>query len=122
MARLNAITWPAIRDLVAVRIRDLATSARAAIVLENALLYETGSDAHCDAVWCVTVSEGVAIDRVAQRDAGLPVEEARRRVESQREAGSIAKTKAQLIICNDADQAELEKQIHAAWKDLAVGK
>lgn len=65
LAKLNAIVHPAVRQDLK---RFVNLSQKPYIVAENAILFESGFDALCDFIVCVTAPLEVRVDRVMKRD------------------------------------------------------
>ncbi len=77
--RLEEILHP----MIIGRMRRETEDADAALVAWDVpLLYETGMDAQCNEVWCVSVPPGMQIRRIMRRD-GLSRTQAAQRVQSQ---------------------------------------
>jgi dephospho-CoA kinase len=68
LRRLEAIVHPAVRPRIEARLRDAATAAAPAVVIEAIKLVEGGLAALCDEVWLVTCPPGEQRERVAERD------------------------------------------------------
>lgn len=111
LAELNRITH---RHILAEteRIAGEYLAAGADIVLIDApVLFESGFDARCEAVICVTAPEDVRIARIMKRD-GIDREAAEKRLRSQMSAETL-KEKADYVIENDADRPTLYARVDA---------
>ena len=84
-ARLNAITHPVIMAEAAGRIAGAKKSGARAVVLDAALLFESGADRLCDATVAVTAPDASRLKRIMARD-GITEELARERMKNQHEA------------------------------------
>ena len=62
--------------------RETENADAALVAWDVPLLYETGMDAQCDEVWCVSVPPGMQVRRVMRRD-GLSRTQAVQRMQSQ---------------------------------------
>ena len=86
-------------------------------MLEAAVLLEAGWEDIADEIWVVVVDPEVAIERAMKRDgANRAAIEAR--INSQLSNEQRA-TKADLVIDNSKNETILERQVEAAWKQLA---
>lgn len=83
--RLNAITHPAIMADAAERIAAARRSEAKAVVLDAALLFESGADRLCDTTVAVTAPEASRLRRIMARD-GITEELARERMKNQHDA------------------------------------
>lgn len=81
-ARLNAITHPAILAESSRRIAEARKSGVKAVVLDAALLFESGADRLCDTTVAVTAPDEVRLKRIMARD-GIPEDLARARMKNQ---------------------------------------
>lgn len=97
--------------------RHRAGSGRALLVLDVALLIETGLDRSCDALWYVEAPDEVRAERAGRR--GLTLDQIRRR-ESYQTATARKRARADLVIRNDVDDAELDRQILAGLETLGI--
>ena len=84
------------------------------IVIDAALLLETGLARLVDEIWLVDVPEELQIKRLRERD-GLTEEEARRRLQAQMPLAEKRKY-ADRIIDNSGQIEETRKQIEKLWK------
>jgi dephospho-CoA kinase len=108
--QLDAIVHPEVfRDLER-RLNGLAKARRRPyVVIEAALVYESGFDKGLDRVVVVTADEESRIVRVMQRD-GCSREEVLRRINSQMPAGQKA-SKGDYIIVNEQNSTLLESKV-----------
>jgi dephospho-CoA kinase len=82
--RLNEITHPVIVKLVSKQIDYYKNSDAKAIIIDAALLFESGADAICDTVIAVTAPLDIRIQRIINRDSITP-EFAKARIGAQHE-------------------------------------
>jgi dephospho-CoA kinase len=115
-SRLNRITHPAIRERTIAAMK--AQPASALVVVVVPLLFQTGFEAYCDRVVSVVAPRTQRIERVMRRDgvSGAQVEE---RMSAQLSDEEYEK-RADLVIHNDGDIAELERASDKVWADLAL--
>jgi dephospho-CoA kinase len=88
------------------------------LVLDVALLIEVGLDRHCDALWFVDVPDALRTERAGRR--GLTFEQLQRR-EAFQSPMDRKRARADLVIRNDVDDAELDRQIIAGLESLGLG-
>ena len=86
-------------------------------VLEAAVLLEAGWETSVDEVWVVLVDRKTAIERTMARD-GLDSEAVERRIDSQL-SNDERVGKADVVIDNSNDLANLTAQLDAEWKRIA---
>ncbi len=96
--RLNAIVHPAVRfDIV-----HWAKKQEAAVVfVESAILFESGFDALCQAIICITAPEEIRIQRAMQRDKATREQIARRIANQMPDEARIQQS--DLVITNDGN-------------------
>ncbi len=83
-ARLNEITHPKIMDEVLSRIEQEQKKDAKAIVLDAALLFESGGERNCDTTIAVVAPKELRLSRVIQRDR-IPEELVRARIGAQQD-------------------------------------
>lgn len=105
---MNGIVHPAVKEYLADFI-NMRRELPGTILLENAILYETGCDVFCDEVWYVSVPEEIRIRRLME-DRGYNEEKSRAIIASQ-QPESFFQKKADRIIDNAGDRADLEKEL-----------
>jgi len=115
LAELNAIIHPLVRKEVARRLLDAArTRPDATIVIEAALMTETGWTGGAGVLWVVITDPEIATRRLV-RNRGMSDAEARVRIAAQ--ATNEARRKnATVVIENDGTLAELEAAVDRAWR------
>lgn len=115
VGRLNALTHPAILAEMA---RRAEASGEAVAVFMAPLLFEAGGEGLVDEVWVVTADEGERVRRILARD-GLSETEARARIAAQ-VAPAQARARADVVIENDGDLVETERQVDEAWQAVVA--
>jgi dephospho-CoA kinase len=97
LKKLNALVHPR----VAVRFEEWKNRQHApAVIREAAILYESGSDAGCDAVIVVTAPEELRIKRVMQRN-GISEAEVRARMARQWPESTLVECADEVIVNDD---------------------
>lgn len=109
--RLNRIVHPAILREVRRRLRR----ARGCVVLDAALLFETGADALCDRIVFVRAPRGLRARRAASR--GWAPEELRRRERFQWPVAYKSR-KADYVIDNAGPRSRTERQARRIYEEL----
>jgi dephospho-CoA kinase len=119
LAELNAIIHPLVRKEVARRLLEAAQRRpEATIVIEAALMTETGWTGGAGALWVVLAEPEVALQRLV-RDRGMSEAEARLRIGAQ--ATNEARRKhATIVIENNGTLEELESAVDQAWRTLST--
>lgn len=109
---LNTITHPAIKKLIV----DEINAHTGIIVLECALLYESGFDSLVNETWLVCTKNSIRESRIMKRD-NLSIEAVRARIASQSEYMDAFKN-ADVIITNNGSTADLEKHLELEYRML----
>jgi dephospho-CoA kinase len=110
---LEAITHPLIQQAIAQRIQDRAMSGDPALVVEAALLVETGSWRLYDQLWVVRASRQTQIERLSDRKQ-CTAEVAAQWVDSQLPVEEKVRV-AHVVFDNDGTREALAAQVQAAW-------
>ena len=111
LRELEAILNPGVRQAIEQRI---ATSDRPVVVLDAIRLVEAGLAQRCDAVWVVTCTPDLQLQRL-QASRGMTAEQAQLRIQSQRpQAEKVAH--ATSVIDNTGDTAALAVEVERAWQ------
>lgn len=108
-ARLNAITHPEIIRRMQAQLDAFETAGEKVALIDAPLLFEAGLDSLCDLTVAVLADEEVRLARIMARD-GVDREAALRRMAVQPKA-AFYRSRANDILCNDGDAAELDQQI-----------
>ncbi len=114
--RLEAIVHPRIQAEVKARTEALARDGVPRVVYEAALIVENDLDASMDALIVVSVPEALQVARLATRD-GLSEAEARARIAAQAPL-SKKLARADYVIENTGDLAELRRQVDHVWAEI----
>jgi dephospho-CoA kinase len=117
LADLNGIVHPLVRAEVASRIAEIvADDPGAVIVIEAALMTETGWSGGAGRLWAVIADPEVVAERlVTQR--GMDEDEVVRRMAAQSD-NDTRRRLATRVIENNGSLMDLEAEVQAAWSDL----
>jgi len=116
-ARINAIVHPFVLEAMEKEIQRAKRSASAPIIIvEAALIYESGADRLLDYVIVVDAEEERRIKRVMERD-GVSRSEVLERMHAQMPARDAA-GRADFVIANNADRGALEEQCRFLYRLL----
>lgn len=119
VARLNAITHPLIGEEMFQRMegfrRDKGEGA--IVILDAALLIESGARDMLDILVVVAADPRVQIERL-ERDRDMPGDEARRRISSQLDLEEKL-AHADYVISNESSLQDLEKKVDEMWSDIS---
>jgi dephospho-CoA kinase len=115
---LEAILHPLIFDGLRARLATLAEQGHAAAVVEAALMVETGSYRHYDALWVVSAAPEVQIQRVVARDHQTPEDAAK--VLAAQLPMADKEALATVVIRNDSSLASLSAAVDEAWRQTRV--
>ena len=117
-ARLEVIVHPLVTEAIALRLEEIRERDTAAIVIvDAALLVETGLDRQFDRLVVVTCSEQSQVERLAD-SRGLDRDEALRRVHAQAPAAEKA-AHAHYTIDNDGSLDRTRDQVEEVYRSLA---
>ena len=116
--RLNELTHPAIRAETLARIAAAPQGALVAVVVP--LLFESGFDAHCDAVISVVADPALRAQRAVARDVAAR-EDIAARMNAQL-TDQEYEQRATHVIRNDGDPAQLELEVDSVWRSLVSGR
>ncbi len=114
--KLNAIVWPAIKQLARERIEALRGESVPIVVLEAAVLIEAEWFDLADEVWLVVVSPDTARRRMMERN-GLSDEEANKRIAAQL-TNEQRRPHAQVVVENNGSLDDLRRAVDEAWSKL----
>jgi dephospho-CoA kinase len=114
--RLNAITHPPMRRLMAERLDDLRRQGARVAVLEAAILIESDWVDLADEVWVTLVGPAEAAQRLMAR-SGLSREEAEARIASQL-PNQERLEHADVVIDTDCSLAEVARRVDELWDGL----
>ena len=112
--RLNELTHPEILKRVLARVGQYPPSAVVVVVVP--LLFESGFDRNCQTVVAVVAPEEVRMRRVMVRD-GSSRADVRARMQAQLPDAEYEK-RANLVVRNDGDEADLGREVDAAWSAI----
>lgn len=119
LEQLNAIVHPAVFEGVEREILALPPENRYPyVVIEAALIFETGYDTRMDFTIVVEAAESLRLGRIMDRD-GLTATEIRRRMRSQMSPGEKAR-RADFVIGNEGSPEELLPRVRFLDKVLTA--
>jgi dephospho-CoA kinase len=111
---LNEITHPPMFERIADRL-EAARDRDAVVVLDAALLIETGLARRVDVLLVVDLPEEVQVRRLEAK--GMPAEQARARISAQL-SREERKSRADLVIDNSGSVEDLAREVEEAWTEL----
>lgn len=107
---LNAIIHPHVFRAIEQALSQLPTTQRQPyVVIEAALIFESGMDKQLDYVVVVSADEGKRIDRVMKRD-GVTREEVLARMQSQMNVEQALR-RADFVLTNNGTEPDLERSV-----------
>jgi dephospho-CoA kinase len=116
--RLNAIVHPRVFAAFEAAARQAEADGVPLLVLEAALLFESGGDAHVDATAAVVAPEAVRIARVVARDRVTP-EQVRARMRHQLPQATL-RARADHVLTNDGPLHALRTQAEALYRTVTT--
>lgn len=114
---LNDITHPAIIYEIKKKLALLEKTGEPVVVIDAALLLESGLNLLTDEVWVVAVSKETQLRRLMIRDNLIDKNQAIERIKSQMPQDEKLKY-ANKVIDNDKDIEHTKKQVDNLWKEL----
>lgn len=118
LRRLERLVHPFVHSAIKAAVADFRAGAGTdLLVLDVPLLIEVGLDRQCDALWYVDTPDDVRAERAGQRGLTLEQIHLREAFQSPRER---KRARADLVIRNDVDDAELERQVLAGLAGLGL--
>ncbi len=112
--KINALVHPRVFEAFEAEKRRSEADGATLLVHEAALIYESGADAHLDAVAVVDAPEGVRIERAAARD-GVPEKAVRARMGHQLPPAELRR-RADFLIENDGALADLRREVERVYR------
>ena len=117
LADLNGIVHPLVRAEVTSRIAEiLDEDPDSVIVIEAALMTETGWSGGAGRLWAVLADPEIVMERLV-RLRGMDPDEVRRRMASQAD-NETRRRGATRVIQNDGGLLDLEAEVQSAWVEL----
>jgi dephospho-CoA kinase len=116
--KLESIVHPVVRARVDEEIRRARAAGAPLVVVDCALLFESGLDAVCDLTVDVDAPEPIRLARAAAR--GWDAAETRRRAAAQMSAQE-KRSRADKVVVNDGDEARLADEARAIFEEVRRG-
>lgn len=113
LAKLNSILHPMIFGVLRDSLRAL--SHRPLVVLEIPLMYETGADGLCHAVWTIETTPRLQLERLMRR--GFSRQEAQNRIDAQLPS-AVRRQRSDLVIDSSGDKQATAQTVRAALNRL----
>ena len=110
---------PRMAQLGSDQLESLRVQGVKVVVVEAALLFEAGWDSLVDEVWATDSPVEAVIERLQARN-GMSAEEVIKRIASQMDR-SERLSRAQVIVDNSGDVADLESTVDRLWKTRVAG-
>jgi dephospho-CoA kinase len=115
LAALNAIVHPVIFRAIADELEKLRATEEI-VVLDAALIIETGLDEVIDVLVVVTAPQHVRERRLVNK-RGLSLEDVRNRIASQQRPEELV-ARADVLVSNDGSLEDLAAEAERVWKEL----
>ena len=119
LKQLNEIVHPRMRAMIMERIQEHNDNKTEVVVVDGAILIETGWVSLVDELWVVAASEKVIAQRLNERD-GLSVAEVRKRIGAQISTEEREKH-ATVVIVNNSNIKDLHRKVHDVWESRLRG-
>lgn len=115
---LNNITHPKIIEEIKRQVEEYKKAGKKIIVIDAALLIETGLDKIADEVWVVAANEDIQLQRLMAREKDITKDEALKRIKSQMPLAEKLKF-ADRVIDNNSSIEETKKQVDKMWTKIS---
>ena len=115
---LNNITHPKIIEEIKRQVEEYKKAGKKIIVIDAALLIETGLDKIADEVWVVAANEDIQLQRLMAREKDITKDEALKRIKSQMPLAEKLKF-ADRVIDNNSSIEETKKQVDKIWTKIS---
>jgi dephospho-CoA kinase len=113
-ARLEGVVHPIVHETRAAEIVRARTEGKAGVVIDAPLLFEAGSDKHCDKVLCIDAPREQRLARVIATRGWTDAELARR--EAAQLTIAQKRARASATIENDGSREQLRERVLAVWE------
>ncbi|MBQ3708143.1 MAG: dephospho-CoA kinase [Clostridia bacterium] len=110
---LNRITHRFILDETRRQANALYEEGFPIVLIDAPLLFESGFDAECERVICVTAPEEILVRRIMKRD-GITEEDALRRLAAQKPYSELEARADEVIVNDDCPKDELIRRVERA--------
>ena len=114
LSRLNRIVHPVIDAMLNARLEECRRQGVEVVVLEAAVIIESGRNLQVDELWVTTAPETTVIDRITERP-DYTEESSRTRIRSQLTNEERIKY-ADIVINNDGPLDELKAKVLIEWE------
>jgi len=111
LEKLNSIVWPYVKREIEKRVKK----EKGVVIIEAAMLYESGWDRHMDYTIFVKADRKKQLERLLQRN--FSKDEAEKRINAQAPQEKKA-AKADYVIDNSRSIEYLKHQVYNVWEDL----
>lgn len=115
---LNSLTHPEILKEIKKQLENYKKAGRKVIVIDAALLLESGLDTFVDEVWLVVVDEKTQLERLVMREKDMDFAQALNRIKSQMPLKEKLKY-ANRVIDNNSSIEETREQIDEIWREIS---
>nr|WP_296970688.1 dephospho-CoA kinase [Tepidanaerobacter sp. EBM-38] len=115
---LNSLTHPEILKEIKKQLENYKKAGRKVIVIDAALLLESGLDTLVDEVWLVVVDEKTQLERLVMREKDMDFAQALNRIKSQMPLKEKLKY-ANRVIDNNSSIEETREQIDEIWREIS---
>lgn len=116
LEKLNSIVWPALEDLLKSRIAEHTLKGTQILVLEAAVLIESGLTRLVHEVWVTIIPEAEAIQRIQDRNK-ISEAAAKQRVDAQL-PNTVKVAHATVVLSSLWEPTYTQKQVEKAWLGL----
>ena len=114
LQKLNKIIHPAVKEYIQNYLEEHSTE-EGFLVLETAIMFETGCDTLCDEVWYVYVPEEIRMERLA-KNRGYSREKSQSIMKQQLSEREFRK-RCKRTVCNDGNLEMLEQNLRKLISD-----
>lgn len=113
LEKLNSITHPEIINRIKEKVEEYRSEGAKVIVIDAAILIETGLSSYCDSIWLVSVDKETQLNRLMERDKFTYID-GLKRINAQYSREEKAQF-ADVIIDNSMPIEEVKEKIKELW-------
>lgn len=113
LEKLSSITHPQIINKIKEKVEEYRSEGAKVIVIDAAILIESGLNSYCDSIWLVSVDKEIQLSRLMERDKFAYID-ALNRINAQYSIEEKVQF-ADVIIDNSKPIEEVKKKIKELW-------
>lgn len=117
LKKLNEIIHPIVLDYIQNYIHS-KREEEGYLILENAIMFETGCDVYCDEIWYISVSSEIRKERLL-KNRGYSIEKSESIMQQQLQDAAYQK-RCQRVVPNNNSIEALKKELQTAFDAVSI--